>query len=81
MQCFVYRSPRKPETYLYLAEENAFSCVPEALLAVFGRPEFCFDFELTPARKLAREDAVEVLNNIEARGFHLQMAAENGEPF
>ena len=81
MQCFVYRSPRKPETYLYLMEKNAFSTIPDALLAVFGVPEFCFDFELTPERELAQEDAAEVLRNLEERGFHLQMAAENGDPF
>ncbi|MNY74565.1 Protein YcgL [compost metagenome] len=28
---------------------------------------------LTPERKLAREDAVKVLENIEKQGYHLQM--------
>ena len=81
MQCYIYRSPRKSDTYLYLREKDDFESLPEALLTVFGPPEFCFDFELTPERRLAREDAVEVLRNLRERGFHLQMTAENGEPF
>jgi len=81
MQCYIYRSSRKPDTYLYLCEKDDFSALPEALLALFGQPEFCFDFELTPTRKLACEDAAEVIRNLAERGFHLQMSAENGEPF
>ncbi len=81
MQCYIYRSPRKADTYLYLAQKDDFESVPAALLEVFGEPEFCFDFELTADRKLAKENAGEVLQNLEARGFHLQMTAQNGEPF
>lgn len=80
MQCFVYRSPRKADTFLYLAEKDGLSELPSALLEVFGAPQFSFDFELTPERKLVREDAVEVIENLKARGFHLQMSAEHEEP-
>ncbi|HFD87881.1 MAG TPA: YcgL domain-containing protein [Gammaproteobacteria bacterium] len=80
MQCFVYRSPRKADTFLYLAEKDALAELPAALLDVFGVPQFSFNFDLTPERKLAREDAVEVIDNLRTRGFHLQMTAENKEP-
>lgn len=73
MRCYVYRSPRKADTYLYVAREDDFSEVPEALLEVFGTPEFALDFDLTPARRLAREDPAQVLANLEGQGFHLQM--------
>lgn len=80
MQCYVYRSSRKLDTYLYLPEKDAFEDVPEALMQVFGQPEFALEFELTPDRSLAQEDPVEILSNLEERGFHLQMPPENQDP-
>ena len=73
MFCHIYRSSRKLDTYLYLSEKDDFSSVPDELMKVFGPPEFSFSFDLTAARKLAKEDAVEVLDNLENRGYHLQL--------
>jgi len=73
MKCWIYRSPRKDEMYLYLAEQDGFSAVPEALLRHFGRPHFVMELELGPEQRLAREDADEVRANLAERGFHLQM--------
>ena len=71
--CSIYRSPRKREMYLYVDKREALARVPEALLSAFGVPQHAFDLLLTPERKLAREDAVKVLENIEKQGYHLQM--------
>lgn len=71
--CSIYKSPRKREMYLYVDKREALARVPEALLNVFGAPQHVFDMLLTPERKLAREDAAKVLENIESQGFHLQM--------
>lgn len=73
MQCHIYRSNKKVDTYLYLQEKDDFSVVPQDLLQLFGEPEFSFSFELEEERKLAREDASEVLENLESRGYHLQL--------
>ena len=73
MLCHIYRSNRKLDTYLYLSEKDDFSSVPDELLKVFGPPEFSFSFDLTAARELAREDAVEVLDNLASQGYHLQL--------
>jgi len=80
MQCYVYRSNRKPDTYLYLPRKDDFEEVPEALMQVFGEPEFSLEFDLTPQRSLAQEDPVVVLQNLNDQGFHLQMPPENQEP-
>ena len=80
MQCFVYRSSLKLDTYIYLAEKDDFSVVPEALLKVFGNPEFTLEFELTPGRTLAQEKPEEVIRSLEERGFHLQMPPANERP-
>ena len=73
MLCHIYRSSRKLDTYLYLADKDDLSVVPEELLRVFGDPEFSFSFDLTQERELAREDSVEVLDNLENQGYHLQL--------
>jgi hypothetical protein len=73
MLCHIYRSSRKFDTYLYLAEKDDFSVVPEDLLRVFGPPEFSFSFDLTQERVLAKEDSGEVLDNLASHGYHLQL--------
>ena len=73
MQCHIYRSNNKVDTYLYLQQKDDFSVVPQDLLQLFGEPEFSFSFELEEDRKLAREDASEVLENLESQGYHLQL--------
>jgi len=73
MFCHIYRSNRKVDTYLYLADKDDFSILPENLLGVFGVPEFSFSFELTLEKKLARENTSEVLANLESQGYHLQL--------
>jgi len=76
MLCHIYRSNRKLDTYLYLADKDDFSVIPDELLRVFGPPEFSFSFDLTESRRLAREDATEVLENLENHGYHLQLQAD-----
>ena len=71
--CWVYRSPRKDEMYLYLGKEDDFSRVPEGLLSRFGTPAKVMELTLTPQRTLAREDVNKVMQNLRIQGFHLQM--------
>lgn len=72
MQAFVYRSGRKPETYLYLREKDAFTIVPEAVRAPLGRLDLVLEVTLDPGRKLARADADVVRANLQRLGYHLQ---------
>ena len=73
MQCFVYRSKKKLNTYLFLPEKDNFSTIPESLQKLFGEAEFSFDFDLQPERKLVLADAKEVIRNISENGFFLQL--------
>jgi hypothetical protein len=73
MLCHIYRSNRKFDTYLYLVEKDEFSVVPDDLLRIFGPPEFSFSFDLQTERKLAREEASDVLENLQEQGYHLQL--------
>ncbi|MBI2399017.1 MAG: YcgL domain-containing protein [Xanthomonadales bacterium] len=72
MQCFVYRSAKKDDTYVYLRERDAFDLVPANLAAALGALAFVLEVELTPTRRLAREDVAVVRANLAARGFHIQ---------
>jgi uncharacterized protein YcgL (UPF0745 family) len=72
MHAYVYKSQRKPDTYLYLREKDAFGLVPEGVRLPLGPLAFVLDVALSPARKLAREDVRVVITNLTERGFHLQ---------
>jgi len=61
---------------LFVAEKGEFSELPEALLNLFGQPEFSFEFRLTSDRTLQNGDAQEILEKIEQQGFYLQLPVE-----
>jgi uncharacterized protein YcgL (UPF0745 family) len=73
MLVHIYRSNRKPDTYLYLAEKDDFSMVPESLLTIFGDPVFSFSFQLSAEKKLIKEDTATVLKNLKEQAYHLQL--------
>ena len=71
--CSIYRSKKKDEMYLYVDKTKALSLVPEALLKMFGQPEHRMDMLLTADKKLAKAKAEDILSNIDAQGYYLQM--------
>jgi uncharacterized protein YcgL (UPF0745 family) len=73
MQCFIYKSLKKDYLYLYIAKKDDFSRVPDALVNRLGKMEFVMDLELSPERKLAREDAGKVIENLKQQGFFVQL--------
>ena len=79
MLAHVYKSLKRADTYVYLARRDDFACVPAPLLATLGRLQHVLDVELTPERKLAREDAGEVRAHLAGRGFPLQVPPPGAE--
>lgn len=73
MLCYVYRSRRKADTYLYIDKKDDFSAIPEPVLEAFGIPEYSMSFQLDTEKKLAQADSKEVMNKISADGFYLQL--------
>ena len=73
MKCYIYRCSRKEDLYIYLSEKDDFSCVPAEIMRALGMTEFTMELELTPDRKLARENAATVRKNLSDKGFHLQL--------
>ena len=72
MLAYVYKSQTRADTYVFLADRDDFARLPESLRTQLGALTFVMELELTPDRKLARENAAEVMQNLGARGFHLQ---------
>ncbi|MGJ0489776.1 YcgL domain-containing protein [Methylobacter sp.] len=73
MHCFIYKSLKKEDLYLYIDKKDDFSKVPEMLFNSFGKIAFVMDLELTPERKLAREDAGKIIASLKEKGFFVQM--------
>lgn len=73
MHAYVYKSLRKADTYVYLAAREDFERLPEPLRTQLGPLQFVLEVALTPERRLAREDAATVRENLVVRGFHLQL--------
>lgn len=71
--CDIYKSPKKDEMYLYVRKADGLSRVPEALLAMFGKPKHYVTLLLTPERKLARAEATKVIAEVAEKGYYLQM--------
>ena len=72
MHAYVYKSLKKADTYVYLAARDDFTRLPEPLRTQLGPLQFVLEVALMPERKLAREDAAVVMENLAMRGFHLQ---------
>lgn len=73
MQCVVYKGRKKPDTYLYVENEEEFDRVPAALLDMLGELEQVMSLELTPERSLARADPETVRQHLRDQGYYLQM--------
>ncbi len=80
MQAYVYKSLRKADTYVYFAARDDFARLPEPLRTQLGTLQFVLEVALTPERKLAREDATVVHENLVTRGFHLQFPPTVEDP-
>ena len=73
MKCYIYKSSKKDQLYLYVPKKDDFEAIPPILMDTMGKPEFVMELELTAERKLARADAGEVLAGLQEKGFYLQM--------
>ncbi|HST45916.1 MAG TPA: YcgL domain-containing protein [Luteimonas sp.] len=73
MQAYVYKSQRRPGSYVYLAMRDDFEPLPEPLRTQLGPLSFVLEVALVPGRRLATEDVEVVRANLAQRGFHLQL--------
>lgn len=73
MQCFVYASLRKTDSYLWLAERDGFDVLSESLMLLLGELRFVVEVQLDEQRRLPVEDTEQVLEHLRTQGWHLQL--------
>lgn len=77
MQCFVYASRRKADTYVWLARRDGFDALPAALHDMLGELRFALEVALDTDRRLPREDPRVVIEHLRERGWHLQLPPDS----
>jgi len=73
MLCAVYRSTKKPQTYLFLARRDDFASVPDALMEMFGKPSLVTVLNLAQRPTLAMADINKVKQALFEPGYYLQL--------
>lgn len=77
MWCYIYRSSKKENCYLYMENENDFSTIPEKILSIFGTPVFVMKVLLDGKRRFVVGTSDEIEGKIKNDGFFLQMLKED----
>jgi uncharacterized protein YcgL (UPF0745 family) len=75
--CSIYRSAKVEGMYLYVDKAEGLKRVPEPLLQRFGKAELAMTLLIHAERKLARADAVQILQAIAQSGFFLQLPPQS----
>lgn len=73
MLCTIYKGSREEELYLYVARGYDLSQLPTDLMDKMGKLHEVITLTLDVDRKLARVKAKNVLADIEAKGYFLQL--------
>ena len=77
MKCVVYKSFKQFDYFLFVKKEDEFARVPDGLRQMLGVLEKVMDLELDKSRNLAQADVVVVMQQIEERGYYLQMPPQS----
>jgi len=73
MLCTIYKSSKKAETYLFVKQRDDFSAIPAPLMSMFGTPKLVTVMNLANKDKLALADINKVKDNLNEKGFYLQL--------
>ncbi len=71
--CAIYKSKKRPDTYLYLPKKEDFSAIPKPLLEHFGQPELVMLMTLPSKKTFAHLDQATLLANLTDPGYYLQL--------
>ncbi|GAA0858181.1 YcgL domain-containing protein [Aliiglaciecola litoralis] len=73
MLVYVYKSPKKQDTYLYLPRKNDFTELPDALLKMFGAPKFLTILATQKHQQIGMVDKQRLMDELTEKGFYLQL--------
>lgn len=80
MHAHIYKSQRRPDTYVYLRERDGFQHLPDSLRERLGELVWVLELDITPDRRLARENSQQVIANLDRHGYHLQLPPGDAGP-
>lgn len=73
MHCFIYRSEKKADHYLYLPTNVEQAQLPSTLVSLLGELSPVMELDLQADTKLALADAAVVIKSLQTQKFYLQM--------
>ena len=73
----IFKTTRRPDTFLFLPKDLAESEWPEGLSSLFVSPEKVMTLTLTPEQPLAAQPAALVMAEIRSRGYFLQLPPQS----
>lgn len=73
MLCYIYKSLKKADTYVFLGEKDRFAQIPKSLQDLLGKLDFVMKLDLAERDKLAYADPKQVIQKIKDDGFYLQL--------
>lgn len=76
----VFRTARKPDTYLFVPEGASPDEWPDGLEQIFLPAEKVLSMTLTADRFLAAQPATRVMEEIVAKGYFLQLPPQSSNP-
>ena len=76
MRCYVYRSVKKADTYIYLLEKDSTSSIPAGLKKLLGNVEYVLELDLEKTQNLANADIDQVISNLNTHGYYVQLPKE-----
>jgi len=76
MICYIYRSAKKLDTYLYLPHKDKLDDLPEGLDKLLGRLDFVMQLDLDNIKRLENADIEDVKKCLREDEFYLQLPRE-----
>jgi len=73
VECSIYKSIKKSDTYLYVEKKDEFDRIPKPLLDMLGRLEFIMILDLDQRDKLAQVESNQVKDSLREQGYFLQL--------
>ena len=77
MHCYIYKSNKKADYYLFVEQENNFERVPQTLLKMLGKLELVMTIDLDQREKLSQTSPAEVKQLLIDQGYFLQLPADH----
>ena len=73
MNCIVFKSINKSETFIFIKEGLSYDSIPKSLRGLLGETEEVLTFDISTKSKLASADIEQVKQCLNDNGYYLQL--------